>query len=171
MKLKVEIRKQELEQKPWGNAASLFAFHGLLSPFSYRTQGHLPRGDTTTGAGPLVSVISKQNAQQPLMQINLTESLFNCCFLFSDNSTQYNTDSDHNKIRENPTRITLKNNKKQTTIMVSVKQFARLMQATMLLRVCGVTSHPVQKNLLQSCNPGHQGLASSLFSFTISPRF
>lgn len=161
----MEIRRRELKQKPWGNAAFLFAFHGLLSPLSYSTQGPLSRGDTTTWPGLLVSVISKENAQWPLMQTNLTESLFNCCFFFSDNSTQYNTDSDNNKIHENPTRITLKNNKKQATKMASVKQSAGLTQATMLLRVYGVIPHPIQKNLLQSSHLSLQALTFFLQLF------
>ena len=45
--------RQELMQRPWRGAADQLAPHGLLSLFSYRTQGHQPRdGPTHNGLGP-----------------------------------------------------------------------------------------------------------------------
>jgi hypothetical protein len=46
LKLK-QVRKQELMQRPWKDAAYWFASPGLLSLLSYRTQDYQPRVGTT----------------------------------------------------------------------------------------------------------------------------
>jgi hypothetical protein len=42
-----EPRRQELKQRPRRDAAYCLAHHSLLSMFSYRTQDHQRRDDTT----------------------------------------------------------------------------------------------------------------------------
>jgi len=42
-----QVRKQELMQRPWRDAAYLLASPGLLSLLFYRTQDHQPRDSTT----------------------------------------------------------------------------------------------------------------------------
>ena len=42
-----QVRKQELMQRPWKVVTYWFAFPGLLSLLSYRTQDYQPRDGTT----------------------------------------------------------------------------------------------------------------------------
>jgi hypothetical protein len=46
-----KVRKQELMQKPWRNAAYWLASPGFLSLLSYRSQDYQPR-ESTTHSGP-----------------------------------------------------------------------------------------------------------------------
>jgi hypothetical protein len=48
-----QVRKQELMQRPWRDAANWLACLGLLTFLSYRTQEYQPRDGTTNHwAGP-----------------------------------------------------------------------------------------------------------------------
>jgi hypothetical protein len=55
--------------------SSLLAPRGLLSLLSYRTQDHLPRGDTAhSELCPPISIVQQENISQAHLQANLKKS-------------------------------------------------------------------------------------------------
>lgn len=76
---KAGTQKQELKQRPWGNAADWPASLGFLSLLSYLALNHLLRCGTLSGQGPPTSIINQENPPRTCPQANLMEVILDQC--------------------------------------------------------------------------------------------